>query len=38
MVGALSVAVIVLVQGVGVSEAAPNLDGGASDANRDFAA
>ncbi|MDA0166296.1 SulP family inorganic anion transporter [Solirubrobacter ginsenosidimutans] len=38
LVGALSVAVIVLVQGVGVSEAAPNRDGGASDANRDFIA
>jgi SulP family sulfate permease len=38
LVGALSVAVIVLVQGVGVSEAAPNPDGSASDANRDFVA
>jgi SulP family sulfate permease len=38
LVGALSVAVIVLVQGVGVSEAAPNRDGSASDANRDFIA
>ena len=38
LVGALSVAVIVLVQGVGVSEAAPNPDGSASDPNRDFIA
>ena len=38
LVGALSVAVIVLVQGVGVSEAAPNTDGSASDPNRDFIA
>lgn len=36
--GALAVAVIVLVQGVGVSEAAPNPDGSPSDANRDFVA
>jgi SulP family sulfate permease len=38
LIGALSVALIVLVQGVGVSEAAPNRDGSASDANRDFIA
>ncbi|MDA0160409.1 SulP family inorganic anion transporter [Solirubrobacter ginsenosidimutans] len=38
LVGALSVAVIVLVQGVGVSEAAPNRDGPASEPNRDFIA
>ncbi len=38
LVGALSVAVIVLVQGVGVSEAAPNADGIGSDTNRDFMA
>ncbi len=38
LIGALSVAVIVLVQGVGVSEAAPNPGGGASDPNRDFLA
>jgi SulP family sulfate permease len=38
LVGALSVAVIVLVQGVGVSEAAGNLDGTPSDPNRDFLA
>ncbi|HEY2354096.1 MAG TPA: SulP family inorganic anion transporter [Gaiellaceae bacterium] len=36
--GALAVAVIVLVQGVGVSEAAPNRDGIRADANRDFVA
>lgn len=36
--GALAVAVIVLVQGVGVSEAAPNPDGSVSNANRDFIA
>jgi SulP family sulfate permease len=36
--GALAVAVIVLVQGAGVSESAPNPDGSRSDANRDFAA
>ena len=34
--GALAVAVIVLVQGTGVSESAPNPDGSSSDANRDF--
>ena len=38
LLGALSVAVIVLVQGVGVSEAAPNPDGSPADANRDFIA
>jgi sulfate permease, SulP family len=38
LIGALSVAVIVLVQGVGVSEAAPNRDGPASEPNRDFIA
>ena len=37
IVGALSVAAIVLVQGAGVAEAAPNTTG-ASDANRDFVA
>ena len=36
--GALSVAAIVLVQGAGVAESAPNLDGSRSDANRDFVA
>jgi sulfate permease, SulP family len=36
--GAFAVAAIVLVQGSGVSEAAPNLDGSRSDANRDFRA
>lgn len=35
---ALAVAVIVLIQGAGVSEAAPNLDGSRSDPNRDFMA
>jgi len=34
--GAAAVAVIVLVQGTGVAEAAPNPDGSASDPNRDF--
>ena len=38
VIGALAVAVIVLVQGTGVSESAPNPDGTASDANRDFIA
>jgi SulP family sulfate permease len=38
LIGAVSVALIVLVQGVGVSEAAPNRDGSASDPNRDFIA
>jgi len=36
--GALAVAVIVLVQGAGVAEAAPNPDGTSSDANRDIIA
>ena len=36
--GALSVAAIVLVQGAGVSESSPNLDGSRSDPNRDFIA
>jgi SulP family sulfate permease len=36
--GALAVAAIVLVQGAGVSEAAPNPDGTASDPNRDIIA
>jgi SulP family sulfate permease len=36
--GAAAVAVIVLVQGTGVAEAAPNPDGSASDPNRDFIA
>jgi sulfate permease, SulP family len=36
--GAAAVAIIVLVQGTGVAEAAPNPDGSASDANRDFIA
>lgn len=34
--GALSVAVIVLIQGSGVAESAPNLDGSRSKVNRDF--
>jgi sulfate permease, SulP family len=34
--GAAAVAVIVLVQGTGVAEAAPNPDGSSSDPNRDF--
>ena len=34
--GAAAVAVIVLVQGTGVAEAAPNPDGSQSDPNRDF--
>ncbi len=38
VVGALAVAVIVLVQGSGVSESSPNPDGSPSDANRDFLA
>jgi SulP family sulfate permease len=38
VIGALAVAVIVLVQGTGVSESAPNPDGTPSDANRDFIA
>jgi SulP family sulfate permease len=36
--GALAIAVIVLVQGAGVSESAPNPDGSLSDPNRDFVA
>ena len=36
--GALSIAAIVLVQGAGVSEAAPNPDGTMSDSSRDFIA
>jgi sulfate permease, SulP family len=36
--GALAVAAIVLVQGSGVSESAPNLDGSRSNPNRDFIA
>jgi sulfate permease, SulP family len=36
--GALAVAAIVLVQGSGVADAAPNRDGTPSDANRDFVA
>jgi len=36
--GALAVAAIVLVQGAGVAEAAPNEDGAPSDANRDIIA
>ena len=36
--GAVAVAIIVVVQGVGVSESAPNLDGSRSDTNRDFVA
>jgi SulP family sulfate permease len=38
LMGALAVAAIVLVQGAGVSESAPNPDGSASDADRDFLA
>jgi sulfate permease, SulP family len=38
LAGALAVAVIVLVQGAGVSESAPNPNGVSSDANRDFVA
>ena len=38
LTGALAVAVIVLVQGAGVAEAAPNPDGTSSDANRDIIA
>jgi SulP family sulfate permease len=38
LLGALSVAVIVLVQGAGVSESAPNLDGTRTRQNRDFIA
>jgi SulP family sulfate permease len=36
--GALAIAVIVLVQGAGVSESAPNPDGSFADPNRDFVA
>ncbi len=38
LLGAVSVAAIVLVQGAGVSEAAPNRDGSTSDPNRNFIA
>ena len=38
LVGAASVAVIVLIQGAGVAEAAPNLDGTLPETNRDFLA
>ncbi|HJW35866.1 MAG TPA: SulP family inorganic anion transporter [Actinomycetes bacterium] len=38
LAGALAVAAIVLVQGVGVAESAPNDDGSRSDANADFVA
>jgi SulP family sulfate permease len=38
LAGAAAVAVIVLVQGTGVAEAAPNPDGSQSDSNRDFIA
>jgi SulP family sulfate permease len=38
IVGGLSVAVIVLIQGSGVAESAPNLDGSRSNMNRDFIA
>jgi SulP family sulfate permease len=38
LAGALAVAAIVLVQGVGVAESAPNEDGSRSDANADFIA
>jgi SulP family sulfate permease len=38
IVGALSVTVIVLVQGVGVAESVPNQDGSRADPNRDFVA
>ena len=34
--GALAVAALVLIQGAGVSESAPNPDGSRADANRDF--
>ena len=36
--GALAIAIIVLVQGAGVSESAPNPDGSLADPNRDFVA
>ncbi len=38
LAGAAAIAVIVLVQGTGVAEAAPNPDGSPSDPNRDFIA
>jgi SulP family sulfate permease len=38
LAGAAAIAVIVLIQGSGVTEAAPNPDGSRSDANRDFIA
>ena len=38
ILGAISVAAIVLVQGSGVAETAPNIDGTPSDPNRDFIA
>ena len=38
LAGALAVAAIVLVQGAGVSESAPNADGALSNPNRDFIA
>ncbi len=38
LAGAAAVAAIVLVQGAGVAEAAPNEDGAASNSNRDFIA
>ncbi len=38
LTGALSIAAIVLVQGAGVAEAAPNPDGSMSDSSRDFIA
>jgi SulP family sulfate permease len=38
IVGAIAVAAIVLVQGSGVAESAPNRDGSRSNANRDFVA
>lgn len=38
LAGAAAIAAIVLVQGAGVAESAPNLDGSRSNANRDFLA
>jgi SulP family sulfate permease len=38
LLGAAAITVIVLIQGSGVAEAAPNPDGSRSDANRDFLA
>ena len=38
IIGGLAVAAIVLVQGAGVAQAAPNLDGSISDPNKDFIA